>query len=106
MPRPVDRPQEREIGLGVNPRELLLGRIALDRLAGEPEQPVLALGMIPRRMEVRKRRVRQEVDSASSRPANLPSPHVSASAAARSHVGSWSSSGGNGASASIVATCR
>ena len=88
VPGPVDRPQEREIWLGVNSRELLLACVPLDRLAAEPEQPVLALGMVPGRMEVRESRVRQEVDSASSRPASLPSPHSSASAAARSHVGS------------------
>ena len=106
MPGPVDAPQERQIRLGVNPRKLLLGRVAFDRLAAQPEQPVLTLGMVPRRVKVRESRVGQEVDSASSRPANLPSPHVSASAAARSQVGVWSSSGGKGASASIVATCR
>ena len=84
----VDGPQEREVWLGVNSCELLLGCAPLDCLAREPEQPVLALGMASRRMEVRESRVGQEVDSASSRPASLPKPHLSASAAARAHVGS------------------
>ena len=87
-------------------RQLLDGRAALDRLAAEPEQPVLSLGVVSGRMEVRERGVGQELDSASSRPASRPSPHSSASAAARLHVGCWSSSGGSGASRSMVAMRR
>ena len=73
-------------------------RLPLDRLAAEPEQPLLPLRVLARRVQARERRIGQEVDSASRRPASRPSPHSPASAAARSHVGSWSSSGGSGAS--------
>ena len=79
---PVNRPQQLEVAGGVNATELLHGRAALDRLALEHEQPVLPLGMVPCRMEVRERVIRQELDSASNRPASRPSPHSSASAAA------------------------
>ena len=83
-----------QVGRRVNARQLLVRRLPLDRLAGEHEQPVGPLGMVARRVQVREHRVRQELDSASSRPASRPRPHSSASAAARSHVGVWSSSGG------------
>jgi hypothetical protein len=100
----VERPEEREVRFGVDARELLFARAPVDGLAREPEEPILTFGMISGRVKVRERGVRQEVDSASRRPASRPSPHSSASAAARAQVGSWSSSGGRGASASIVAT--
>ena len=74
--------------LGVDARELLFARVPLDGLAAEPEEPVLSFGMVPGRMKVREGLVRQEFDSASRRPASLPSPHSSARSAAWSYVGS------------------
>ncbi len=100
---PVDRAEEREVAAGVGAGELLLGGVPLDRLAAEPEQPVLALGMLAGRVQPRQVGIRQELDSVSIRAASRPSPHCRARSAPRSHVGSWSSSGGSGASASIVA---
>ena len=50
-------------------------RLALDGLAVEHEQPVGPLGMVARRVQVREHRVRQELDSASRRPARRPRPH-------------------------------
>ena len=58
----------------MNARELLLARVPLDRLAAESEQPVLTLGMVSGRMQMREGRVRQEFDSASRRPARPPEP--------------------------------
>ena len=105
--RPFDRAQEGEMAVGVHARELLVRRLPLDGRAAEPEQPRLALRMVvSRRVQVSQRGIRQELDSASKRPASRPRPHSPASAAARPHVGSWSSSGGKGASASIVAMWR
>ena len=64
------------------------------------------LGVLARRMENGELGVRQELDSAPSRSARRFSPHSCASAAPCAHVGSCSSSGGNGAWASIVAIRR
>jgi hypothetical protein len=103
---PVDSLQQLQVGGFVHANELLLRRLPLDRLSVQHEQPVLPLGMVARRVQLREHRIGQEVDNASSRPLRRPKPHSPASAAARSHVGCWSSSGGSGASRSIVAMCR
>ena len=104
--RAVDRLQQLQVTVLVDPRKLLVRRFPLDDLALQHEQPVWALGVVARRVQVSKGRVRQELDSASSRRVSRPRPHSSASAAARFQVGCWSSSFGNGASRSIVAMCR
>ena len=74
----------------VHPRELLLARLPLDRLAGEDGQPLLPLGMLAGRMQARELGIRQELDAASSaasRSESRPSPHSRVSSAARPHVG-------------------
>ena len=94
----------------VDAGDLLLRHAPLARSSPlEHREPLLPLRVRARRMQARERRVGQELDadsSSSSRPASRPSPHSSASAAPRPQVGSWSSSGGSGAVASIVATRR
>ena len=80
--------QERQVVGGVHALELVVRRPPLDGRAAEPEQPLLPLGVVSRRMQVRERRIGQELDSASSRPVSRPSPQSPASAAARLHVGS------------------
>ena len=104
--RAVDRLQQLQVAVLVDSRKLLVRRFPLDELALEHEQPVGALGVVARRVQVSEDRVRQELDSASSLRVSRPRPHSSASAAARSQVGCWSSSFGSGASRSIVAMCR
>ena len=86
--RSVDPPQQREVVGHMHACQLFLACVPLDRFAAEPKQPVLPLRVRPSRVETRKREVGQELDSASRRPASLPNPHSSASAAARAHVGS------------------
>ena len=105
--RQLDRLQEREVIGRVHARQLLVRRPPLDGLAAEPQQPLLPLRMlVPSDAGAPERGFVRSSTVASRRPASRPRPHSSASAAARPHVGSWSSSAGSGASSSIVAMWR
>ena len=89
-----------------------VGRPCLARATERLEQDgesLLALGVTEpaRRMEPAERRVRDQLDAASSsRPARRPSPSSSAALAAAAQSGSRSGSGGTGAEASSVAMWR
>ena len=81
---------------------------AAERLE-EDREPLRALRvvMVARRVQVRHRGMRDQLDAAScSRPASRPSPSVSAAAAPACQSGSRSGSGGMGADGSSVAMCR
>ena len=82
--------KECEVCRSVHPRQLLLAREPLDRLAVQGSEPLLPLRMRAGRMQPRELRIRQELDAASSaasRSESRRSPHSPVSSAARPHVG-------------------